>query len=420
MAALRAAKVLFKPGTAWAYSNDGYATAGAMLARLDGRAWSASLQTRVFDPIGMGDSAPFFTPETLASAAVGHQWRDNDRPGSLHPALVASPPIDYVDPAGSVLSTPGDMARYMRFYLNGGATETGRRLVSAAAFAAMTHPDKLFGGKPAGSSGVELAEAPAFYRQYGYGLSIFDDGGDRLIGHTGGISGYTACMQMNLTRGFGVVAMANLVEAPLHPCAIVLYAMRVLRAQSLGNPVPAPPPAPDPAHVSGAGAYAGTYAAPSGKRLTVTARGDRLSMAGSGDESTLYPRGDDAFWSDDPRFSRYLIVFGRDAAKRVVELTYGSQWYPNQRYAGPRAFSHPSAWNALEGRYENVFLGQPEVTRVVILKDRLTLDGVATLRPLKNGAFALGDAVVRFDTYAGSRPTRMWIDDSPLYRTELP
>lgn len=47
---------------------------------------------------------------------------------------------------------------------------------------------------------------------------------------------------MNLTRGFGVIAFANLVEAPLHPCAIVRYAMAVLRAQSLGLNLPAPTP----------------------------------------------------------------------------------------------------------------------------------------------------------------------------------
>ncbi|HEY1654618.1 MAG TPA: serine hydrolase domain-containing protein [Candidatus Tumulicola sp.] len=418
--ALRAAKVSFEPGTAWSYSNDGFATAGAILAQLDRRAWSEALQARVFDPLGMSASSPVFTPDALQTAAVGYQWLDNDRPGAPRPALVASPPMDFVDPAGSVLSTPEDMAAYMRLYLNGGKTADGRQLISPAAFSLMTHADRLANGKPAGAASPELAEAPEFYRQYGFGLSIFDQNGDHLIGHTGGVSGYTACMQMNLTRGFGVIAMANLVEAPLHPCAIALYAMRVLRAQSAGEPLPSPPPAPDPAHVANAGDYAGTYAASDGTELIVAARGDRLTMMDGTAAIALYPRGNDEFWADDPRFFQFLIAFGRNPRKQVVELTYGSQWYPNQRYAGPRTFAHPASWDALVGRYENVFEGQPYVTRVIIVKDRLTLDGDAPLQPLKNGTFALGDSLVRFDAYAGSQPQRLSIDDARLYRIELP
>ncbi len=418
--ALRAASVLFRPGTSWSYSNDGFATAGAILARVDGRAWSASLQARVFDPLGMQNSSPVFTPDALSSAALGYQWRDNDRPGSLHPALVASPPMDFADPAGSVLSTPEDMARYMRFYLDGGKTADGKALISPAAFGAMTSADRLSDGKPAGASSPVLAEAPEYYRQYGYGLSVFDSNGDRLIGHTGGISGYTACMQMNLTRGFGVIAMANLVEAPLHPCAIMLYAMSVLRAQSAGEPLPSPPAAPDLAHVSNAAEYAGKYAAPDGTTLAVSAQDGRLMLIDGTSNVTLDPRDTDQFWADDPRFSTYLIAFGRNSKKQVVEMTYGSRWYPNERYDGPRDFTHPKSWDGLVGRYENVFFGQPLITRVLIVKNRLTLDGVAPLQPREDGTFALGPSIVRFDAFAGAQPQRMWLDDARLYRAELP
>ena len=227
-------------------------------------------------------------------------------------------------------------------------------------------------------------------------------------------------MQMNLTRGFGVVAMSNLVEAPLHPCAIVLYAMRVLRAQSAGDPLPPPPVAPDPAHVAAAAEYAGTYTAPGGSALTVAAEGDRLTLVDGGDRIALYPRAPDLFWADDPRFATYLVEFGRDKAKHVVELTYGSQWYPNERYTGPRTFAHPASWDSLAGRYENVFFGQPEITRVVIVKGQLTFDGVEALEPRPDGTFAIGTSVVRFDALTGSQPQRLTIDATPLYRVALP
>jgi D-alanyl-D-alanine carboxypeptidase len=418
--ALRRAKTIFPPGTAWSYSNDGYATAGAILAQLEDRSWSDALAVRVLTPIGMSSSSPVFTPELMTDAAVGYQFRDNDRPPLLHPKLLASPPMDFVDPAGSVLSTPEDMARYMRFYLNDAKTENGTSLISRATFAAMTRADSLSNGKPAGSAGVLLTEAPAFYKQYGYGLSIFDDGGDRVVGHTGGISGYTACMQMNLTRGFGVVAFANLVEAPLHPCAIVLYAMRVLRAQSLGETLPPAPAAPDPARVEHPERFAGSYAASNGALLRVVANVDRLSLVDGAQTIALYPRGPGLFWADDPKYARFLIVFGRDTRGSVVELTYGSKWYANERYRGPRAFTYPRSWNALVGRYENTFFGEPAITRVLVVKNRLTFDGTDPLTPLPNGAFALGTSIVRFDAYAGKRPQRLSIDDTHLYRVELP
>jgi D-alanyl-D-alanine carboxypeptidase len=418
--ALRAAQTLFVPGTSWSYSNDGYATAGAILARLDARSWPDALRARVFDPLGMTHSAEVFTPDTLASSATGYQFRDNDRPAPLRPALTASPLMDFVDPAGSVLSTPEDMAAYMRFYLNGGRTARGVLLIAPSTFAAMTSPDTLKNGKSAGSAGVEMAEAPTFYKQYGYGLSIFADGGDHLVGHTGGISGYTACMQMNLTRGFGVIAFANLVEAPLHPCAIVLYAMRVLRAQSLGQPLPAPPPAPDPAHVDRARDYAGTYTSSSGALLQVASQGDRLALTDDGKRIPLYPRGADVFWAANPKYALFLLSFGRDQSGNVVEMTYGSQWYPNQRYRGEHTFMYPAGWTALVGRYENTYFGEPAITRVVIVKDRLTLDGVDALKPLGDGKFALGSSIVAFEDYAGNQPQRLSIDGTNLYRVELP
>lgn len=311
------------------------------------------------------------------------------------------------------------MARYMRLYLNGGKTTDGTQLIAPATFAAMTRPDTLSNGKPAGAAGAVLQEWPAFYTRYGYGLAIFNDGGDRLVGHTGGISGYTACMQMNLTRGFGVIAFANLVEAPLHPCAIVRYAMAVLRAQSLGEALPAPPPAPDLARVKHAGDYAGAYTG-NGASLRVAAEGDRLQLIDGEKSIALYPRGLDLFWADDPKYALFLLAFGRDGGGRVVELTYGAQWYPNERYHGPHAFSYPTAWSALVGRYENTYFGEPAITRVVVVKNRLTLDGTDTLKPLANGTFALGESIVRFDAYAGKEPQRLSIDDTHLYRVELP
>lgn len=422
--ALRAAHTLFTPGTSWSYSNDGFATVGAIVSALDHRPWSDSLQERVLNPLGMTDTAPVFTPETLESAATGYEFRDFDRPAPPHPDLVPSRVMDFVDPAGSVLSTPGDMARYLRFYLNLGVTASGRRLLSADSFRRMTHPDVYRNGTAAGSPTVTLPEAPQFYRNYGFGLATFESDpefrGDTVVGHTGGVSGYTACMQADLTRGFGVVAMANLVEAPLHPCAIVLYAMRVLLAQSRGEPLPAPPPAPDVTAVANATEYDGTYTPVTGRPFTVTGVPGRAVLVDGGVSYALYPRAPDLFWTPDPRFPLFLLRFGRNASHQVVEATYGGQWFGNERYFGPRTWRYPARWNALVGRYENTFWGSPNVTRVIVVKGVLTFDGLEPLVPRSDGSFAAGPDVVRFDAVAAGKAQRMTIDDIRLYRVDLP
>ena len=418
--ALRETSTLFAPDTSWSYSNNGFETAGDILAQLDRRTWAEAIEARVMTPLGMTDSTPFFTPQELANAATPYQFRDSDRPASLDPALVPSPAMDFVDAAGSVLSSPEDMARYMRFYLNDGVTADGRRLISQRWFDRMTHAARFANGKPAGSAGTQLAEAPAFYRQYGFGLSVFDENGDHLIGHTGGISGYTACMQMNLTRGFGVIAFANLVEAPLHPCAIVLYAMRALRAASAGETIPAPPAPPDRARVAHAASYDGTYRAPSGETITVASSGDHAFIVDGATKIALYPRGSDAFWADDPRYATFLLSFSRNAAGAVDEVNYGSKWYANARYRGSLSASVPAKWQQLVGRYENTFWGAPFIVRVLIVKNHLTFDGTDALQPRSDGTFSIGPSIVRFDAFAGNRAQKLTLDALPLYRVDLP
>jgi D-alanyl-D-alanine carboxypeptidase len=417
--ALHDASVLTPPGTAFSYSNDGFATAGAVLAKLDNRPWSDSVQHRVFDALGMTHSSTVFTPENMQDAAVGYTLRDADRPQPNDPPLVASPPFDFVDPAGSVISTPADMAAYVRFYLNGGVDDTGRRLISKTAFAKMTTPDDMH-GKPAGADKAVLAEAPELYRKYGFGLSIVSESGDRVIAHTGGISGYTACMEANLTRGFGVVALSNLVEAPLHPCAIVLYAMRVLRAQSLGRPLPQAPIAPDRTAVPKANEYAGTYRSADGAQLVVTAGGKGAQLRDGAATYDLFQRDDDLFWTNDPHFARFLIVFYRNKSHAVTDLTAGSQQFVNAAYRGAQTFAYPARYDSLAGRYEADFFMQLAVMRVVVVKGRLTFDGVAPLLDEGDGTFRAGTDVIRFDHTFDGRPQRMLMDDVEMDRIDLP
>jgi CubicO group peptidase (beta-lactamase class C family) len=424
VAALRDAHTLFAPGSRWSYSNDGFSTAGAILAALDGRTWEQSVQSRVFDRLGMSHTSAVFSAQTLADAASGYEFGDMNVLTPPQPRLLPIYPGEFVDPAGTVISTPEDMARYMRFLIDGGVNDRGERVVSSQSYALMTTPDDM-DGKPAGPAAPELAEAPLLFQHYGFGLGLHDENGENYVAHTGGIGGYTACMETNVTRGYGVIAMSNLVEAPLHPCAIVLYAMQVLHAQALGEPIPAPPATPhgtylQQTHLENADRLAGTYTnGDGGPPITITSDGSSLALAGAGGPVPLYARGGDTFWVDDPRFAIYGLTFvpGKNGA---IEVFSGSQWFYNSNYTGPKIFSQPKDLALYAGRYEGEQLwGVSPASRVFALKGKLTVDG-APLLPQKDGTFKLGSSLVRFDTLAGGAMQRMWIDGLPMYRIDLP
>ncbi len=423
VAALRDAHTIFQPGTSWSYSNDGISTAGTILSTLDGKTWAQSVQSRVLDQLGMSHTSPVFTPATLSDAAFGYVFEEPNMLTPTNPRLVASVPGDFVDPAGSVISTPEDMAKYMRFILNAGVNAAGKHVLSPSSYALWTTPDSN-NGKLAGQTSPELAEAPLLYEHYAFGLAVHEENGDKIVAHTGGIAGYSACMENDVTRGFGVIAMSNLVEAPLHPCAIVLYAISVLQAQNAGRPLP-----PIPASigyylqrttVTNAADYAGTYTAPDGSALTLIANGNTLALQTPQGSNPLYPRGSNTFYVDDPRFAVFGLNFVRNKAGKIDEVFSGSRWFAGAAYTGPRTFSYPHSWDALTGRYESLGVwGIAAASRVFVLKGRLLVDG-APLTPQPDGSFKLGTATIHFDTPAGDAMQRMKLDAFELYRIDLP
>ncbi|MGZ3519995.1 MAG: serine hydrolase domain-containing protein [Vulcanimicrobiaceae bacterium] len=407
----------YAPGTHWSYSNVGYDTLGLILESLDGADYATVMQRRVFAPLDMTDTTATWSPQLLSKAATGYLYRADDIPTPPHPELVVAPTTHYVDPAGSVLSTPGDMAKYMRYILNGGETPKGR-IISSESWKLMTSPSV--------TDGHELGDStPGFYHRYAYGLAVETLDGDTLVGHTGGVLQYTACMQLDVTRGFGAVALTNLAYVGPRPCPVVAYALKVLRAQAEDKALPDVPAPADPLKVDKAADYAGSYRAPDGTMLVVQADADRLTLQHNGQSLAMYPRGANAFWVGGPDFSQYLVQFGRQNGK-VVEAFYGPQWYTSDAYSGPKTFAYPSRWNAYVGHYESIDTnGYFGSLRLFIRKGKLVTDDGTQLVPLANGMFRVGDSAwtperMAFDEIIDGHAQRVRIPGGEYYRTEAP
>jgi CubicO group peptidase (beta-lactamase class C family) len=131
VAPVRGATLLFEPGTAWNYSNIGYAALGRIIEVVAGQPYDRFLAERVFQPLAMKDTFFFVPPDKAKRVASVYRYETD----GLH--LVPMPPPKFPAPEGGLFSTAGDMARFHQMLLEKGTLD-GQRILSAAAVDAMT------------------------------------------------------------------------------------------------------------------------------------------------------------------------------------------------------------------------------------------------------------------------------------------
>src|SRR5213078_3536269 len=118
--------------------------------------------------------------------------------------------IDDIAPAGSILSTATDMAKWLRFLLDSGRV-AGRRLVSPRNFAELFRPQQT----------VQRPFYPTatltnlHYQAYGLGWILQDYRGEFTAIHTGSIEGRSAIVGLIPSRRAGVAVFTNLDHSEL-------------------------------------------------------------------------------------------------------------------------------------------------------------------------------------------------------------
>lgn len=170
------------PGTAMAYSNDGFIILGALVERLSGQPYFDHCRTTIFAPLAMtgtGFLIPPGRPKEFARAYA----RDLERPGVMRDATES----DRVPPnaSGGGYSTIDDLHTFAD------AIEHGRLLNKALTRAWLQ-------GRVGFRSG-----------RYGYGTMEEIAGGYRIVGHSGGHYGIAAELMMIEGRNMTFVVLMN-------------------------------------------------------------------------------------------------------------------------------------------------------------------------------------------------------------------
>jgi len=377
----------FKPGTTFHYSNWGYDVLGRLVEKMDGRSWEAALRQRILAPLGMTETAPLITSSIRSRLVRSYVPLYDDRPYPRHGALTPAGNLTVTTSSGCIASTPGDMARYMRMYLNRGAGSSGR-ILSEDSFKLLSTP-------------YIAAEEFGPGASYGYGLAVDQLDGHKRLRHTGGMASFMSAIQIDLDAGFGAFASIN-AQLGYRPNPVVQYGLQLLRARQEHKSPPAAPVPDEGLAVAHPEQYEGTYTASDGRRLEVRAAKERLVLRTDGKDIPLQQAEPDQFIADDPKFALYPLVFARASQTEqqkaadpkstppVVELAYGADSYFHAAHPQTDAPVAATDLNRYVGQYysESPWLG---CMRVVQRRGQLWLGGAAALVVCGDRMFRVGD-----------------------------
>ncbi|MET7997518.1 serine hydrolase domain-containing protein [Amycolatopsis sp. NPDC005232] len=161
--------LLFRPGSRYAYSNSDNILVALMCEAVTGRRYEDVLRQRVLQPLGLGDTSLPRGPDLPEPALHGYD------------TTVAGPPEDVTTTvaagwswaSGGVVSTPADLARFIRGYVGGALIDRKTRDAQLQF--------RRGGSEPPGP-GTNAAGLALFRYDTRYG---------RVYGHTGNTLGYT-------------------------------------------------------------------------------------------------------------------------------------------------------------------------------------------------------------------------------------
>lgn len=168
----------YAPGTRWAYSNANYHVLGALIEAVSGRDYASYIEADILEPAGMADSF-VADGETYDAIARGHTpWFGGSR-------AVPERPTDRLSaPAGGIIATARDTARYLAMMMNGEDD-----ILSAASKSQMMRP---------------ASDASPFY-----GFGWYVDASDGTVSHSGLTPGVETLAIMVPAERKGVVILLN-------------------------------------------------------------------------------------------------------------------------------------------------------------------------------------------------------------------
>jgi CubicO group peptidase (beta-lactamase class C family) len=192
------AKPVAKLHEKFGYQNLMFAAAGEVVAVAQKTPYEKFVPERIFKPLGMTNSNMSMREmEKAKDRSLGYSYNFDTKETQKLPYR----DIDQVAPAGSINSSANDMAKWIRFVMNGGVTPDGKRLVSEKNYAEWTKP--------------QMKITPNGSVNYGLGWFIQKWNGLTVLQHGGNIDGFNSMVAMIPEKKLGFVMLTNVSASPL-------------------------------------------------------------------------------------------------------------------------------------------------------------------------------------------------------------
>jgi D-alanyl-D-alanine carboxypeptidase len=197
-----AAAPYFPAGTRYHYSNTGFVLLGMVIEQATGNSLDAELRSRLFEPLGMGDT--FFQGEQAPPARAAHGYlvgrTGNARlinDGTDYRPTTSAATVAWA--AGSIAASGADLAVWARALYDGSVVE----------------PEYL-------AQMTDFSANPYSGLAYGLGTRTRWLHGYQAVGHTGSLRGFAAAMWHFPDQDITVVVLSNRGRVDVLPVADAL------------------------------------------------------------------------------------------------------------------------------------------------------------------------------------------------------
>jgi CubicO group peptidase (beta-lactamase class C family)/D-alanyl-D-alanine dipeptidase len=316
---LAATNLLFEPGTRTKYSNAGLAVVGAVVERLAGEPFPKAIERALLKPLGMTRSSFDPGPDLARQMAHGLMWTYDDQVLATPTFLLGT------GPAGNLVSSVGDMGRFLSFLFAQGRGPAGV-VVKAETLRSMIEPQR---GKPGQPGGFGL----------GFAISTLED--ERRIGHNGAVYGFATDVQALPDSKLGVIVIATADCANGVASEVAATALRILLAFRKGRAFSPPVTSKALTHES-AHALVGHYESAK-NAIDIVERGGKVLLSPFAGMTVEIRNKGDAFVIDDRLVSGPRLEAGENWVK-IAGLRY-------EKKPAPKPAPSPGRWDGLIGEY---------------------------------------------------------------------